>query len=112
MLRKVPIGTSRFGCGTVTLPDFTGCLNCLWLPTWFTSYQPSASRSRIISRLCIFYTTHFLHIAQDYRLKSVLPNLCQQPRKLTHSHHRRNRVNLLCQWPVIHELLRFRPYQI
>jgi hypothetical protein len=35
MLFKVPIGMSRFGCGTVTLPFFVGCLNCLGLPTLF-----------------------------------------------------------------------------
>ena len=27
MLLSVPIGTSLFGCGTVTRPDLVGCLN-------------------------------------------------------------------------------------
>jgi len=33
ILLRVPIGMFRFGCGTVTRPFFTGCLNCTWLPT-------------------------------------------------------------------------------
>lgn len=28
MLFTVPIGMSRFGCGTVTRPGLVGCLNC------------------------------------------------------------------------------------
>ena len=53
MLLSVPIGISRTGCGTVTRPGFTGCLNCLWLPTCATSYQPSCFKRCMISRLDI-----------------------------------------------------------
>jgi hypothetical protein len=51
MLLSVPIGISRTGRGTVTRPGFTGCWNCLWLPTCATSYQPSCFNRRMISRL-------------------------------------------------------------
>ena len=47
MLLSVPIGISRTGCGTVTRPGFTGCLNCFWLPTCATSYQPSCFKHGI-----------------------------------------------------------------
>src|SRR6184192_2504117 len=53
ILLRVPIGISRFGCGTVVRPCFVGCWNCLWLPTWLTWYQPSFSSSLITSRLFI-----------------------------------------------------------
>src|SRR6266513_155833 len=56
MLLSVPIGISRTGCGTVTRPGFTGCLNCLWLPTCATSYQPSCFKPCMTSRLDIRYT--------------------------------------------------------
>src|ERR1700693_2494354 len=52
ILLNVPIGMSRLGTGTVTLPFFVGCLNCLWLPTWLTSYQPSSCNRLMTSRLC------------------------------------------------------------
>jgi hypothetical protein len=64
MLLSVPIGISRTGCGTVTRPGFTGCLNCLWLPTWATSYQPSCFKPCMTSRLDIRHDTHFLHTRQ------------------------------------------------
>ena len=64
MLLSVPIGISRTGCGTVTRPIFTGCLNCLWLPTCATSNQPSCFKRRMTSRLDIRYDTHFLHTYQ------------------------------------------------
>ena len=64
MLLSVPIGISRTGCGTVTRPGFTECLNCLWLPTWATSYQPSCFNRWMTSRLDITYDTHFLHTYQ------------------------------------------------
>jgi hypothetical protein len=64
MLLSVPIGISRTGCGTVTRPGLTGCLNCLWLPTWATSYQPSSFKRCMTSRLDIRYDTHFLHTCQ------------------------------------------------
>src|SRR5208283_898569 len=68
MLFTVPIGMSRFGCGTVSLPFFVGCLICLWLRTRFTSCQPAFCNCSMTSRLCMFargvrclYDTHFLH---------------------------------------------------
>src|SRR5437588_11929376 len=64
MLLSVPIGISRTGCGTVTRPGFTGCLNCLWLPTCATSYQPSCFKRCMTSRLDIRHDTHFLHTCQ------------------------------------------------
>src|SRR5436309_4699987 len=64
MLLSVPIGISRTGCGTVTRPGFTGCLNCLWLPTCATSYQPSCFKRCMTSRLDIRNDTHFLHTRQ------------------------------------------------
>src|SRR5260370_26566785 len=64
MLLSVPIGTSRTGCGTVTRPGLTGCLNCLWLPTCATSYQPSCFKRCMTSRLDIRHNTHFLHTCQ------------------------------------------------
>src|SRR5882762_4731199 len=64
MLLSVPIGISRTGCGTVTRPGFTGCLNCLWLPTCATSYQSSCFKRCMTSRLDIRYDTHFLHTCQ------------------------------------------------
>src|SRR5882762_3452392 len=64
MLLSVPIGISRTGCGTVTRPGFTGCLNCLWLPTCATSYQPSCFKRCMTSRLEIRHDTHFLHTCQ------------------------------------------------
>src|SRR3981081_203091 len=64
MLLSVPIGISRTGCGTVTRPGLTGCLNCLWLPTCATSYQPSCFKRCMTSRLDIRYDTHFLHTCQ------------------------------------------------
>src|SRR5437868_3491611 len=64
MLLSVPIGISRTGCGTVTRPGFTGCLNCLWLPTCATSYQPSCFKRCTTSRLDIKHDTHFLHTCQ------------------------------------------------
>ena len=64
MLLSVPIGISRTGCGTVTRPGFTGCLNCLWLPRCATSYQPSCCKRWMTSRLDIRHDTHFLHTCQ------------------------------------------------
>jgi hypothetical protein len=60
MLLSVPIGMSFLGCITVTRPVFVGCLNCLWLPTWFTSNQPSALSNLIIVRLstCVASTLY------------------------------------------------------
>src|SRR6202521_1165303 len=58
------MGMSRLGTGTVTLPFFVGCLNCLWLPTWLTSYQPSSCNRLITSRLCTIYDTHLIHTCQ------------------------------------------------
>src|SRR6266480_4031358 len=63
MLLSVPIGISRTGCGTVTRPVFTGCLNCLWLPTCATSYQPSCFKRCMISRLDIIRYTLFTHLS-------------------------------------------------
>src|ERR1700693_4121400 len=60
------------GCGTVTRPVFTGCLNCLWLPTCATSYQPSCFKRCMTSRLDIRYDTHFLHTCQVGVYKSVM----------------------------------------
>jgi hypothetical protein len=34
---------------TVTVPDFVGCLNCLWLPLVRASCQPSLSSILITS---------------------------------------------------------------
>ncbi len=48
----------------MTRPGFTGCLNCLWLPTCATSYQPSCFKRRMTSRLDIRHDTHFLHTRQ------------------------------------------------
>ncbi len=48
----------------MTRPVFTGCLNCLWLPTCATSYQPSCFKRCTTSRLDIRYDTHFLHTCQ------------------------------------------------
>jgi hypothetical protein len=48
----------------VTRPGFTGCLNCLWLPTCATSYQPSCFKRCMTSRLDIRHDTHFLHTCQ------------------------------------------------
>lgn len=64
MLLSVPIGISRKGCGTVTRPGFTGCLNCLWLPRCATSYQPSCFKRWMTSRLDTTHDTHFLHTRQ------------------------------------------------
>src|ERR1039457_2706691 len=66
MLFSVPIGISRFGCGTVVLPFFVGCLNCLWLPTCLTSYQPSFSKSLITSRLCMFPRVVYIHTVHTF----------------------------------------------
>jgi hypothetical protein len=72
MLLSVPIGISRTGCGTVTRPVFTGCLNCLWLPTCATTYQPSCFKRCMTSRLDIRYDTHFLHTCQVGVYKSAM----------------------------------------
>jgi hypothetical protein len=56
MLFNVPIGRSRFGCGTVTRPAFTGCLKWMWLPFWATCSHPSARRAASTSRLCMTET--------------------------------------------------------
>jgi hypothetical protein len=74
MLLSVPIGISRTGCGTVTRPGFTGCLNCLWLPTCATSYQPSCFKRCMTSRLDIRHDTHFLHTRQIgiYRISAAI----------------------------------------
>jgi len=53
MLFNVPTGMSRFGCGTVTRPGFSKCLNWTWLPFVATSNQPSASKAVMISPLFI-----------------------------------------------------------
>jgi hypothetical protein len=73
MLLSVPIGISRTGCGTVTRPVFTGCLNCLWLPTCATSYQPSCFKRCMTSRLDIRYNTHFVHTCQVDRGLQAVP---------------------------------------
>src|SRR5712672_644933 len=65
MLLSVPIGMSRTGCGTVTRPGFSECLNCLWLPTCATSYQPSCFKRCMTSRLDIRNDTHFIHTCQE-----------------------------------------------
>jgi len=74
MLLSVPIGISRTGCGTVTRPGFTGCLNCLWLPTCATSYQPSCFKRCMTSRLDTRHDTHFLHTCQVgiYRISAAI----------------------------------------
>src|SRR6266849_4176457 len=85
MLLSVPIGIARTGCGTVTRPVFTGCLNCLWLPTCATSYRPPCFRRCMTSRLDIRHHTHFLHTCQVGVYKSatgayvVLPDLKGRP---------------------------------
>ena len=48
----------------MTRPGFAGCLNCLWLPTCATSYQPSCFKRCMTSRLDIRHDTHFLHTRQ------------------------------------------------
>ena len=46
MLFSVPMGRSRFACGTVTRPAaWTGSLSWTWLPFWATSSQPSDFRA-------------------------------------------------------------------
>src|SRR5580700_6974017 len=51
MLFRVPGAKSSDGLpATVTRPDFSGCLNCRWLPRVATRYQPSASKSLMTSR--------------------------------------------------------------
>src|SRR6267154_2614378 len=74
MLLSVPIGISRTGCGTVTRPGFTARLNCLWLPTCATSYQPSRFKRCMTSRLDIRHDTHFLHTYQVgiYRISAAI----------------------------------------
>src|SRR4051812_44818008 len=59
MLRSVPIGMSRLGCGTVTRPGFVGCLNCAWLPFRATSVQPFANKRLITSALWMCIYTHW-----------------------------------------------------
>src|SRR6267378_6341913 len=76
MLLSVPIGISRTGCGTVTRPGFTGCLNCLWLPTCATSYQPSCFKRCMTSRLDIRHDTHFLHTCQVGVCRSDRREVC------------------------------------
>jgi hypothetical protein len=61
MLRNVPIGISRLGWGTVTRPGFVGCLNCTWLPSCATSYQPSCLKRCITTRLDMIHNTHSIH---------------------------------------------------
>ena len=79
MLFKVPIGMSRFGCGTVTLPFFVRCLNCLWLPTCFTSCQPSfwicfmTSRLRMFPRVIYITTIHTLYTLVNIKIH-ILPH--------------------------------------
>src|SRR5947208_7884811 len=74
MLLSVPICIPRTGCGSVTRPGFTGCLNCLWLPTCATSYQPSSFKRCMTSRLDIRHDTHFLHTCQVgiYRISAAI----------------------------------------
>ena len=48
----------------MTRPGFTGCLNCLWLPTCATSYQPSCFKRCMTSRLDTRHDTHFIHTSQ------------------------------------------------
>jgi len=81
MLLSVPIGISRTGCGTVTRPGFTGCLNCLWLPTCATSYQPSCFKRCMTSRLDIRYDTHFLHTCKVgiYRISAAILDRVLEP---------------------------------
>ena len=58
----------------MTRPVFTGCLNCLWLPTCATSYQPSCFKRCMTSRLDIRHDTHFLHTCQVgiYRISAAI----------------------------------------
>ena len=93
MLFKVPIGMSRFGCGTVTLPFFVGCLNCLWLPTCFTSCRPSFWICFTTSRLCMFpRVAHITTIHTFYTLINIkihiLPHSRTPPAQVSDSTRR------------------------
>ena len=61
MLRKVPIGISLLGCGTVTRPGRCGCLNCRWLPFWATCAPACGFKAPdhlpTVHEVCIY--THF-----------------------------------------------------
>src|SRR5579864_6782115 len=82
MLFNVPIGMSLFGCGTVTRPFFVACLNCLWLPTCFTSYQPCFCSSLIKSLL--FTTNPSFDKSNDTHFLHTLPIFC---RYTFYAHH-------------------------
>lgn len=58
MLRIVPMGKSRFGCGTVTRPGRSGCLNCQWLPFVETCTHPAFSIARMTARLFMCINIH------------------------------------------------------
>src|ERR1035441_8271338 len=58
MLRSVPMGRSFFGCGTVTAPGFSGCLNLIWLPSKCALRHPSDSSLRTISALFMCVIIH------------------------------------------------------
>jgi len=93
MLLSVPIGISRTGCATVTRPGFTGCLNCLWLPTCATSYQPSCFKRCMTSRLDIRHDTHFLHTRQVGIYRSA--------RRQPSAHWRRRAIPSLASSPAV-----------
>src|SRR3990172_4932566 len=60
MLRTVPFGRSRFGCGTVTRPGRSECFNWTCEPFRRTSTQPACRSLRSASRLfmvCIVHTS-------------------------------------------------------
>ncbi|MCF3578492.1 hypothetical protein L2E80_25250, partial [Planktothrix agardhii 1812] len=58
--------------GTVTRPDFTGCLNCRWLHLVLAKYQPSSSSRLIISFTFILVpfllTVYHLYLHPSTRL--------------------------------------------
>src|SRR5437867_3831469 len=98
MLLSVPIGISRTGCGTVTRPGFTGCLNCLWLPTCATSYQPSCFKRCMTSRLDIRHDTHFIHTCQVgvYRSDRREPSAYWRRRVIPSREDNKESNNLAC----------------
>jgi len=51
MESSVPMGRSFFGCGTVTRPGFSECVNWMWLPSCPTLRHPSAVSRLMISLL-------------------------------------------------------------
>src|SRR5439155_21051164 len=92
MLLSVPIGIPRTGCGSVTRPGFTGCLNCLWLPTCATSYQPSSFKRCMTSRLDIRHDTHFLHTCQVRSEERRVGKECRSRRSPDHEKKTRKKL--------------------